>query len=42
MEMVSHMTPQESVAENLLKLQVSFLETSLGIRRDSENLAGDE
>jgi len=39
---VSHMTPQESVAENLLKLQVSFLETSLGIRRDSENLAGDE
>lgn len=28
---VSHMTPQESVAENLLKLQVAFLKTSLGI-----------
>ena len=39
---VSHMTPQESVAENLLKLQVSFLETSLGIRPDSEDLADHE
>ncbi len=28
---VSHMTPQESVAENLLKLQVAFLRESLGI-----------
>jgi dipeptidyl-peptidase-4 len=27
---VSHMTPQESVAENLLKLQVAFLRESLG------------
>jgi len=27
---VSHMTPQESVAENLLKLQVAFLRDSLG------------
>jgi len=27
---VSHMTPQESVAENLLKLQVAFLQDSLG------------
>jgi len=28
---VSHMTPQESVAENLLKLQVAFLKDSLGM-----------
>jgi len=27
---VSHMTPQESVAENLLKLQVAFLKQALG------------
>lgn len=27
---VSHMTPQEAVAENLLKLQVAFLQQSLG------------
>lgn len=27
---VSHMTPQESVAENLLRLQVAFLKDSLG------------
>jgi len=27
---VSHMTPQESVAENLLKLQVAFLRDALG------------
>ena len=27
---VSHMTPQESVAENLLKLQVAFLHDALG------------
>ena len=27
---VSHMTPQEAVAENLLKLQVSFLRDALG------------
>ena len=27
---VSHMTPQESVAENLLKLQVAFLQDALG------------
>jgi dipeptidyl-peptidase-4 len=28
---VSHMTPQEIVAENLLLLQLSFLRESLGI-----------
>lgn len=28
---VSHMTPQESVAENLLKLQVAFLKDALGV-----------
>lgn len=28
---VSHMTPQESVAENLLKLQVAFLHDALGL-----------
>ena len=27
---VSHMTPQEAVAENLLELQVAFLKDSLG------------
>jgi len=27
---VSHMTPQESVAENLLKLQVAFIHDALG------------
>ncbi|MEV4424804.1 alpha/beta fold hydrolase [Streptomyces sp. NPDC049602] len=30
---VTHMTPQEQVAENLLLLQVDFLKRSLGIRR---------
>jgi dipeptidyl-peptidase-4 len=29
---VSHMTPQEVVAENLLLLQLRFLEDSLGMR----------
>jgi dipeptidyl-peptidase 4 len=27
---VTHMTPQESVAENLLRLQVQFLQDALG------------
>ncbi|MFF7179409.1 prolyl oligopeptidase family serine peptidase [Streptomyces sp. NPDC008121] len=31
---VTHMTPQEQVAENLLLLQVDFLRRSLGIRPD--------
>ncbi|GAA4783706.1 S9 family peptidase [Streptomyces ziwulingensis] len=30
---VTHMTPQESVAENLLRLQVDFLKRSLGLDR---------
>jgi dipeptidyl-peptidase-4 len=29
---VTHMTPQEAVAENLLLLQVSFLKQALGVR----------
>ncbi|KUJ64269.1 peptidase S9 [Streptomyces albus subsp. albus] len=29
---VTHMTPQEQVAENLLRLQVDFLKRSLGVR----------
>ncbi|MGI9601096.1 MAG: alpha/beta hydrolase family protein, partial [Acidimicrobiales bacterium] len=28
---VTHMTPQESVAENLLLMQLAFLRTSLGL-----------
>jgi dipeptidyl-peptidase-4 len=28
---VTHMTPQEVVAENLLLLQVEFLRTALGV-----------
>ncbi len=31
---VTHMTPQEQVAENLLLLQVDFLRRSLGLDRD--------
>ncbi|MFF7210107.1 prolyl oligopeptidase family serine peptidase [Streptomyces sp. NPDC008238] len=31
---VTHMTPQEEVAENLLLLQVAFLKRSLGVGRD--------
>ncbi|GAA1424457.1 prolyl oligopeptidase family serine peptidase [Streptomyces thermospinosisporus] len=31
---VTHMTPQEQVAENLLLLQVDFLKRSLGLRTD--------
>jgi dipeptidyl-peptidase-4 len=30
---VSHMTPQEVVAENLLLMQVQFLKTALGMDR---------
>ncbi|MFJ3780884.1 prolyl oligopeptidase family serine peptidase [Streptomyces sp. NPDC090093] len=33
---VTHMTPQEQVAENLLLLQVDFLKRSLGLDRDGE------
>jgi len=29
---VTHMTPQEVVAENLLRLQVTFLKDALGVR----------
>ena len=29
---VTHMTPQETVAENLLRIQLSFIQRSLGIR----------
>jgi dipeptidyl-peptidase-4 len=32
---VTHMTPQEAVAENLLLLQVEFLRTALGVTRQS-------
>ena len=28
---VTHMTPQETVAENLLRIQLSFIQRSLGI-----------
>jgi dipeptidyl-peptidase-4 len=28
---VTHMTPQETVAENLLRLQLDFLKRSLGM-----------
>jgi dipeptidyl-peptidase-4 len=34
---VTHMTPQEQVAENLLLLQVAFLKRSLGM---SQGLSG--
>jgi dipeptidyl-peptidase-4 len=30
---ITHMTPQESVAENLLTLQVEFLHHALGVSR---------
>ena len=33
---VTHMTPQEEVAENLLLLQVDFLKRSLGLDRADE------
>ena len=31
---VTHMTPQETVAENLLRIQLSFIERSLGIKAE--------
>ena len=31
---VTHMTPQETVAENLLRIQLSFIQRSLGIRTE--------
>ena len=31
---VTHMTPQETVAENLLRIQLSFIQRSLGIREE--------
>jgi dipeptidyl-peptidase-4 len=31
---VTHMTPQEEVAENLLLLQIDFLRRALGISRE--------
>jgi dipeptidyl-peptidase-4 len=30
---VTHMTPQEEIAENLLLLQVAFLKKSLGLKK---------
>ncbi|GGV26109.1 peptidase [Streptomyces griseoflavus] len=33
---VTHMTPQEEVAENLLRLQLDFLRRSLGLTNDDE------
>ena len=37
---VTHMTPQEQVAENLLLLQVDFLKRSLGIARRRRQVTG--
>ena len=31
---VTHMTPQETVAENLLRIQLSFIQRSLGIKAE--------
>ncbi|MDN5930717.1 MAG: S9 family peptidase, partial [Pseudonocardia sp.] len=36
---VTHMTPQEVVAENLLLLQVQFLRTALGVADDAARVA---
>ena len=33
---VTHMTPQETIAENILLHQLAFLQRSLGIGRDDE------
>ena len=32
---VTHMTPQETVAENLLRIQLSFIQRSLGIKAEA-------
>ena len=37
---VTHMTPQEVVAENLLHLQVEFLRSALGARQDEARALG--
>jgi dipeptidyl-peptidase-4 len=39
---VTHMTPQEEVAENLLVLQVDFLRTALGVTAGVASLTGLE
>ena len=33
---VTHMTPQETVAENLLRIQLRFVQKSLGISKEED------